>query len=64
MYMVTGGYNKKFSYVASTEIMPASGSRWSFAGSLPSARYGLRGISLNNQIFMTGYTGISKGSFK
>jgi len=40
--------------VSSTEVMEATATSWSFAGDLPTARRDLVGISLNNQIFMTG----------
>ena len=56
--MVTGGWNwnndRTGGRVASTEVMEATATSWSFAGDLPTARRDLVGISLNNQIFMTG----------
>ena len=52
MYLVTGGYNG--GDIISTEVMSASGSTWSYVGNLPRAAYGMRGISVNNQIFVTG----------
>ena len=52
MYLVTGGFNVRD--IISTEVMSASGSRWSYVGNLPTAANGLRGISVNNQIFVTG----------
>ena len=52
MYLVTGGINGHD--IISTEVMSASGSRWSYVGNLPTAADGLRGISVNNQIFVTG----------
>ena len=53
IYLVTGGYNGKKNIV-STEVMSSSGSSWSYVGNLPTAADGLRGISVNNQIFVTG----------
>ena len=52
MYLVTGGYNGRD--IISTEVMSASGSRWTYVGNLPTAADYLRGISVNNQIFVTG----------
>ena len=52
MYLVTGGYNGK--NIISTEIMSASGTNWSYVGNLPRPSNGLSGISVNNQIFVTG----------
>ena len=52
MYLVTGGFNS--GTIISTEVMSATGSNWSFVGNLPRATFGLRGISVNNQIFVTG----------
>ena len=52
MYLVTGGYNS--GDIISTEVMSAMGSRWTYVGNLPTAADGLRGISVNNQIFVTG----------
>ena len=52
MYLVTGGHGSE--RLSSTEVMPASGTSWSYVADLPGARYGLRGTTLNNQIFMTG----------
>ena len=52
MYLVTGGSNNKG--IISTEVMSASGSSWTFVGNLPKATHGLSGISVNNQIFVTG----------
>ena len=52
MYLVTGGYTPQT--IISTEVMSASGSSWSFVGNLPKAVHSLSGISVNNQIFVTG----------
>ena len=49
MYLVTGGLS-----VTSTEVMSASGSSWTFVGNLPKAAFGMSGVSVNNQIFVTG----------
>merc|ERR1719300_2016393 len=62
-YLVTGGYNNGVS-LSSTEIMSEFSKNWIKVDSanLPSKRTGPRGISLNNEIFVTGgafYSGSS-----
>jgi len=59
VYLVTGGWNwnsndRTGGRVDSTELLEATATSWTFAGNLPTARRDLVGISLNNQIFMTG----------
>ena len=62
VYLVTGGYTKLELHVgrtlASTELMvedsQGQATLWTEAGPLPSPRQALRGVSLNNNIFMTG----------
>ena len=50
-YIVTGGHRN--AKLASTEILKKDGSTsWQTVASLPSARYGLRGVSLPNGHFM------------
>ena len=52
-YIVAGGYRKHELEVASTEIMKKDGATsWQTVASLPSARGGLRGVSLPNGHFM------------
>merc|ERR1719245_2184973 len=53
-YLVAGGYGYGNSYEKSTEIMLANGPGWVFAENLPTHRQGLKGTSINGQIFMTG----------
>ena len=51
VYIVSGGYNS--GSVASTETLEKNGgSAWQLVASLPSARYGVRGIGLDNGRFM------------
>ena len=50
--MVTGGFNN--GHMASTEVLPKDGSQWVYAGSLPSARYELKGATLGDKLIMTG----------
>ena len=52
-YLVTGGLNGN-DYLSSTEILTDSGDSWTRAGPLPSPLTGLRGLNLDNTIFMTG----------
>merc|ERR1719378_1043471 len=52
IYLVSGGYNVK--NLISTEVMPASGPSWRYVGNLPRAACCMIGISVNNQIFVTG----------
>ena len=52
VYLVTGGYYQ--SYLSSTELLTEGSSSWVAAGSLPSGREGLRGVTINNKIFVTG----------
>ena len=54
MYIITGGINGNSKRTVSTEVMSSLGSTWTFVGNLPRATFGLRGISVNNQIFVTG----------
>ena len=62
VYLVTGGYTKLELHLgrtlASTELMVedsrGQATLWTEAGPLPSPRQALRGVSLNNNIFMTG----------
>jgi len=53
VYIVTGGYDT-YDILSSTEILIKGQSSWALAGSLPSSRAGLKGISLGNNVFMTG----------
>ena len=51
VYIVTGGYSS--SSLASTEtLLRDGGSSWQSAASLPSARYGPRGIGLDSGHFI------------
>jgi len=53
IYLVAGGYIGGGD-TDSTELLSESGNSWTYASSLPSSRRGLRGVSLNNNIFMIG----------
>ena len=52
IYLVAGGYNGQ--NIISTEVMSSSGSSWSYVGNLPLAVRAPSGISIKNQIFVTG----------
>ena len=65
VYLVTGGLDKSdgrfdMNYInlnyliSSTEILTEGSSRWNEVGPLPSGVWGLRGVSLDNRIIMTG----------
>ena len=56
MYLVTGGYGEApgGDYLASTELLERGAAQWTEAGPLPSARFGLRGVSLHNTVIVTG----------
>ena len=53
--MVTGGnYKPSGGSLDSTELLHQDASQWVYAGSLPSARMGLRGATLGDKLVMTG----------
>lgn len=65
MYLVVGGhdqtdgdYNDEYTNLnylfSSTEILTEGSSGWIEGGPLPSGMWGLKGVSLNNRIIMTG----------
>ena len=54
MYLVTGGLHGDSERLVSTEVMATSGSSWAYVGNLPKAANVMSGISVNNQIFITG----------
>ena len=52
VYLVTGGANSGTSLSSTETLMEGAGS-WTSAEELPVTVAGLRGVSLNNNIFMT-----------
>lgn len=52
MLLVTGGNDGL--PLASTETLTLGEAAWLEVGQLPSARYGLAGVSVNNAVLMTG----------
>merc|ERR1712227_956444 len=54
VYLVTGGYTGS-NYLLSTEILTSGENSWRQVGDLPTVPIkGLRGVSFNNNIIMTG----------
>ena len=53
MYLVTGGYTGTDD-LSSTEILTKGGNSWETIGSLPRAMSGVRAISIDNTIIVTG----------
>ena len=61
VYLVTGGTKVGLintSLTSSTEILIDGASLWTKVGSLPTALYGVSGVSLKNKIIMTGKNNI------
>ena len=54
--MVTGGSGRNSDLLASTETLVEGQSRWTYAGALPSARYGMSGATPSNRVIVTGGT--------
>ena len=52
VFLVTGGLSNR--YLDTTEILVEGDSSWTTVGNLPKAVYGIRGVSFNNRIIMTG----------
>merc|ERR1711913_177554 len=57
VFMVAGGYAREgfdYSLTASTEVLTSGADTWVLSTPLPSPRKGLRGVTVDNNIFMTG----------
>ena len=54
VFLVTGGHGSKL--LSSTEIYRQGNKAWTVAGNLPKAVFGIRGVSFDNKIIMTGKT--------
>ena len=56
VYIVTGGEDgyPDNNPLSSTETLTAGSSEWQYAGALPSARYDLRGVTIDNQFYVLG----------
>ena len=57
---MTGGYNSAVE-TATTETLKTGTDAWTEVGSLPVPMRGLRGVSFNNKIIMTGKEGLILG---
>jgi len=58
-FLVTGGFDNtitdRWGAFASTETLNVdAGGSWKYVGPLPTARHSLKGITINNQLYMTG----------
>ena len=59
VYIVTGGQleiGSTYFKLRSTEILTEGEGSWNDVGNLPTAVYGIKGVSLLNKVFMTGDT--------
>ena len=54
MYIVTGGVDSGYDTLSSTETLTAGSSEWQYAGALPSARWKLRGVTIDNHFYVLG----------
>ena len=52
--MVTGGYD--YGEIDSTELYDPSTGHWRMSGPLPYARWGLRAVTVDNRVLVTGET--------
>ena len=53
VFLVAGGFASS-NFLSSTETLVEGGQSWNLQQDLPSARWGLRGISLSKTVIMTG----------
>ena len=53
VFLVTGGYNNGDS-LSSTEWLSSTSSSWTMATNLPRRMYGVRGVTLGGELYMTG----------
>ena len=51
---MVGGYDDSEVNLASTEVLEEDGKTWVSSGELLPARYGLRGVNIDNRVLMTG----------
>ena len=51
-FLVTGGYYS--GNIASTELLVENTSAWVLAGNLPTARLALRGVQIQQKVYMLG----------
>ena len=55
-FLVTGGLDSNYDdgYLSSTELLVETNSAWVLAGNLPTGRYGLRAVNIDQKILVTG----------
>ena len=53
-FLVTGGWRSFRDWLSSTELLVETDSAWVLAGNLPTARYGLRAVNIDQKILVTG----------
>ena len=52
---MVGGYDASGDNLASTEVLEEAGKTWQISwGELLPARYGLKGVNIDNRVLMTG----------
>ena len=51
-FLVTGGYGTD--YLSSTELLVETDSAWVLAGNLPTTRWGLLAVNIDQKILVTG----------
>ena len=51
---MTGGELARYDYFDSTELLVEGAASWTEAGPLPSTTSGLRGVSIDNSVIVTG----------
>ena len=52
---MVGGYGASYNNLASTELLEEDGETWQVSsGELLPARWGLRGVNIDNRVLMTG----------
>lgn len=52
--LVAGGMDLKYNLFSSTEVLTSESTAWTLTTPLPSARMALRGVSVDNRVYMTG----------
>ena len=53
-FLVTGGWDSRYSDLSSTELLKTNAVSWILTGDLPSPRHGLRGANIDQRVIMTG----------
>ena len=53
-FLVTGGWDSRYSDLSSTELLKTNAVSWIFSGELPTPRTGLRGANIDQKVIMTG----------